>query len=267
MVRNVELANVLAVLEPIWTEKTETATRLRGRIEQVLDWATARGYRDGLNPARWRGHLDKLLARPSKVADVEHHAALPFTEIGDFMLRLRDAEGMGACALEFAILTAARSGEVRGATWTEIDLKAAVWTVPGNRIKMGREHRVPLSPPVIALLNALRRMAGTDFLFPAPRGGTLSEMTLSAVVRRMKVAAVPHGFRSTFRDWASERTNYPRDVAEMALAHAIGDRVEAAYRRGDLFEKRRRLMADWAAFCGRPQQKGGVVSIRRDRTG
>ena len=262
MVRDVELAHIMAVLEPIWTEKTETATRLRGRIEQVLDWATARGYRDGLNPARWRGHLDKLLARPSKVADVEHHAALPFTEIGHFMQRLRDAKGLGARALEFAILTAARSGEVRGATWAEIDLKAAVWTVPGNRMKMGREHRVPLSPIVIGLLNALPRMAGVDLLFPAPRGGALSDMTLSAVVRRMKVAAVPHGFRSTFRDWASERTNYPRDVAEMALAHAIGDRVEAAYRRGDLFEKRRRLMADWATFCGRTQPRGGVVSIR-----
>jgi integrase len=154
--------------------------------------------------------------------------ALPFTEIGNFMQRLRDATGMGARALEFAILTAARSGEVRGATWAEIDLKAAVWTVPGNRMKMGREHRVPLSPTAVALLNALPEMAGTDLLFPAPRGGALSDMTLSAVVRRMKVAAVPHGFRSTFRDWASERTNYPRDVAEMALAHTIGDKVEAA---------------------------------------
>jgi integrase len=264
MVRNVELAHVLAVLEPIWTEKTETATRLRGRIEQVLDWATARGHRDGLNPARWRGHLDKLLARPSKIVDVEHHAALPFTEMGDFMRRLSDANGTGARALEFAILTAARSGEVRGATWAEIDLKAAVWTVPGNRMKMGREHRAPLSPPAISLLKLLPRMAGTDLVFPAPRGGTLSDMTLTAVVRRMKVAAVPHGFRSTFRDWASERTNYPRDVAEMALAHSIGDKVEAAYRRGDLFEKRRRLMADWATFCGRTQPKGAVVSMRRN---
>jgi integrase len=261
MVRDVGLPHVLAVLEPIWTEKTETAARLRGRIEQVLNWATARGYRDGLNPARWRGHLDKLLARPSKVVDVEHHAALPFAEIGAFMQRLREVKGIGARALEFAILTAARSGEVRGATWAEVDLKAAVWIVPGSRMKMGREHRVPLSAPVIALLNALPRMAGTDLLFPAPRGGSLSDMTLLAVVRRMKVAAVTHGFRSTFRDWASERTNYPRDVAEMALAHAIGDRVEAAYRRGDLFEKRRRLMADWAIFCCRSQPKGGVASI------
>ena len=165
MVRDVALAHILSVLEPIWTEKTETATRLRGRIEQVLDWATARGYRDGLNPARWRGHLDKLLARPSKVVDVEHHAALPFTEIGGFMLRLRDAKGMGARGLEFAILTAARSGEVRGATWSEIDLKAAVWTVPGNRMKMGREHRTPLSPSAVALLNELPGWQGRTFCF------------------------------------------------------------------------------------------------------
>jgi integrase len=263
MVRDIELAHVLAVLEPIWAPKTETATRLRGRIEQVLDWATARGYRDGLNPARWRGHLDKLLARPSKVAQVEHHAALPFTEIADFMQRLREAKGMGARALEFAILTAARSGEVRGALWTEIDLDDAIWTVPANRMKMKREHRVPLSPTALTLLSSLPRTAETDLLFPAPRGGALSDMTLSAVVRRMKVAAVPHGFRSTFRDWASERTNYPRDVAEMALAHAIGDKVEAAYRRGDLFEKRRRLMADWATFCFQTQQRAKVVGIRR----
>jgi integrase len=165
MVRNVELAHVLAVLEPIWAEKTETATRQRGRIEQVLDWAMARGYRDGLNPARWRSHLDKLLARPSKVAGVEHHAALLFIEIGDFMLRLRGAKGMGARAPEFAILTAAQSGEVRGTTWAEIDLKAAVWTVPKNRMKMGREHRVPLSPNVVRLLDALPRMSGSDLRF------------------------------------------------------------------------------------------------------
>ncbi|HEY2658327.1 MAG TPA: integrase arm-type DNA-binding domain-containing protein [Caulobacteraceae bacterium] len=265
MVRDVDLTHVLAILEPIWTKKTETATRLRGRIEQVLDWATARGYRKGLNPARWRGHLDKLLARPSKVADIEHHAALPFAQIGAFMQRLRAAHGMGARALEFAILTAARSGEVRGATWSEIDLKEAVWTVPANRMKMGREHRAPLSAAAVKLLKALPRIEGSDLVFPAPRGGSLSDMTLTAVVRRMKVAAVPHGFRSTFRDWASECTNYARDVAEMALAHAIGDKVEAAYRRGDLFEKRRLMMADWATFCGQAQPEGAVISMTRKR--
>jgi integrase len=265
MVRDVEVANVLEILEPLWTSKTETATRLRGRIEQVLDWSTARGHRDGLNPARWRGHLDKLLARPSKVARVEHRSALPFQELGAFMQRLREAEGMGARALEFVILTAARSGEVRGAVWSEIDLATAVWTIPGDRMKAAREHRVPLSPRAVAVLKALPRMAGTDFVFPAPRGGVLSDMTLTAVLRRMKVAAVPHGFRSTFRDWASERTNYPRDVAEMALAHAIGDKVEAAYRRGDLFEKRRRMMTDWARFCAEVQPTGMVISMNHPR--
>jgi integrase len=265
MVRDVDLANVLAILEPLWTSKTETATPLRGRIEQVLDWSTARGHRDGLNPARWRGHLDKLLARPSKITRVEHRSALPFPETGVFMQRLREAEGMGARALEFVILTAARSGEVRGAVWSEIDLGAGVWTIPGGRMKAGREHRVPLSPDAVAVVKALPRMAGTDLVFPAPRGGTLSDMTLTAVLRRMKVAAVPHGFRSTFRDWASERTNYPRDVAEMALAHAIGDKVEAAYRRGDLFEKRRRLMTDWAKFCRQVGPVDNVLAMKRPR--
>ena len=261
LVRDIELTHVLAILEPIWTTKTETATRLRGRIEQILDWATARGHRQGLNPARWRGHLDKLLAKPSKVARVEHRAALPVEEVGAFMKALRSVDGIGARALEFAVLTAARSGEARGATWSEIDLKARVWTVPGSRMKAGREHRVPLSAQAIALLDAPRRIDGADLVFPAPRNGPLSDMTLTAVLRRMKVAAVPHGFRSTFRDWAAERTNYPRDAAEMALAHAIGDKVEAAYRRGDLFEKRRRMMADWATFCDRPQGSCTVVPM------
>ncbi len=261
LVRDIELTHILAILEPIWTAKTETATRLRGRIEQVLDWATARGHRQGLNPARWRGHLDKLLAKPSKVARVEHRAALPVEEVGAFMTALRGVDGMGARALEFAVLTAARSGEVRGASWSEIDLKARLWTVPGSRMKAGREHRVPLSAQAVALLNALPRIEGVDFVFPAPRNGPLSDMTLTAVLRRMKVAAVPHGFRSTFRDWAAERTNYPRDAAEMALAHAIADKVEAAYRRGDLFEKRRRMMADWATFCAQPLGSGTVVRM------
>lgn len=267
LVRDIELTHVLTILEPIWTAKTETATRLRGRIEQILDWATARGHRQGLNPARWRGHLDKLLAKPSKVARVEHRAALPVEGVGAFMTALRGVDGMGARALEFAVLTAARSGEVRGATWAEIDLKARVWTVPGSRMKAGREHRVPLSTQAVALLEALPRIEGVDLVFPAPRNGPLSDMTLTAVLRRMKVAAVPHGFRSTFRDWAAERTNYPRDAAEMALAHAIGDKVEAAYRRGDLFEKRRRMMADWATFCDQAHSGAGVIPIRGSRKG
>lgn len=264
LARDVELPHVLAILQPIWTEKTETASRLRNRIELVLDWATAHGYREGLNPARWRGHLDKLLPKPSKVAKVEHHAALPVGEVGAFMARLRQQEGMGARALEFAILTAARSGEVRGATWSEIDMQAGVWIVPAARMKAGREHRVPLSPAALALLEGLPRMAGSELVFPAPRrGGALSDMTLTAVLRRMQVEAVPHGFRSTFRDWVSERTSYPGDLAEMALAHTIGNAVEAAYRRGDMFEKRRRLMTDWSEFCAIVEPAGAqVVPIR-----
>jgi len=263
LVRDVALPHVLAVLEPIWTTKTETATRLRGRIESVLDWATTRQYRDGLNPARWQGHLDTLLPVPGKVAKVEHHPAVAVGDAGAFMARLRQQAGTGARALEFAILTAARSGEVRGATWAEIDLAGALWVIPAERMKAGREHRVPLSDRAIHILKALPRIEGNDLVFSAPRGGQLSDMTLTAVMRRMDVAAVPHGFRSTFRDWASERTNYPRDVAEMALAHAIGDKVEAAYRRGDLFEKRRRMMAAWAAFLDKVEQGGEVVPINQ----
>ncbi len=261
LVRDVKLPQVLAVLEPIWTTTNETASRLRGRMESVLDWATARGYREGLNPARWRGHLDKLLPRPSKVNKAEHHAALPVGDVGDFMTRLRAAEGMGARALEFTILTAARSGEVRGATWAEFDLAAAVWTLSGARMKAGKEHRVPLSEPALALLAALPQGKPDELVFKAPRGGMLSDMTLAAVLRRMEVPAVPHGFRSTFRDWASERSNYPRDVAEMALAHTIGDKVEAAYRRGDLFEKRRLMMTDWAQFLARVESKGEGAQV------
>lgn len=259
LVRDVELPQVLAVLEPIWKTKTETASRVRGRVESVLDWASARNYRQGLNPARWKGHLDKLLPKPSKVAKVEHHDALPVSDVGAFMVELRKHEGVGARALEFAILTAARSGEVRGATWTEIDKDAKVWVIPGDRMKAGREHRVPLTEQTIRILDALPRVAGSNYVFTAPRGGQLSDMTLSAVIRRMGAPCVPHGFRSTFRDWASERTNYPSDMAELALAHTISDKVEAAYRRGDMFEKRRRMMADWASFCGKAESKAGKV--------
>ncbi len=262
VVQDVELTNIMAILEPIWRTKTVSANRLRGRIEQVLDWASARDYRKGQNPARWRGHLDKLLAAPGKVSKVKHHAALPISEVGAFMKQLRGLTGTGARALEFLILTAARSGEVRGAAWKEFNLDGKVWTVPAERMKAGREHRVALSAPAIKLLGALPRMAGTDLAFPAPRGGPLSDMTLIATMRRMEVGAVPHCFRSTFRDWAAERTNYPRDVAEMALAHTIGDKVEAAYRRGDLFEKRKLMMADWAAFCAK-SEGANVVPMRR----
>jgi integrase len=261
-VGDVALPHILAIVEPIWTEKTETASRVRGRIESVLDWATVRKYRTGENPARWKGHLDSLLPARSKVARREHHSALPVNEIGAFMERLRVVGGQGARALEFTILTAARSGEVRGAMWSEIDLDAKVWTVPAARMKAGREHRVPLSNAAVEILANAPRMDGSDLVFVASRGGQLSDMTLSAVLRRMDVDAVPHGFRSTFRDWAAERTGYPSEVAEMALAHTVGNKVEAAYRRGDLFEKRRRIMADWAKFLSRPQPASGATPMR-----
>lgn len=276
-VSDIKLAHVLHVLQPIWSKKTETASRLRGRIEAVLDWATARGYRDGANPARWKGHLDQLLARPSKIARPKHYAALPVDAMPEFMGRLRALEGKGARALEFAILTAARSGEVRGAKWAEVDLDAAVWVVPAERMKMKREHRVALSPQAVALLRGLLRTpengqvsqlnahadagvpADQGLVFPAPRGGVLSDMALVAVVRRMGVDVVPHGFRSTFRDWAAERTNFPHELAEMALAHAIESKVEAAYRRGDMLAKRAAMMTAWAKFCDTPIVKSGTV--------
>ena len=250
-VDQVELRHVLLILEPIWRERTETASRVRGRVESILDWATVRQFRHGDNPARWRGHLDQLLAMPSKIKKVEHHSALPFDGIADFMQKLARQEGTGALALSFLILTAARSGEVRGATRGEIDAEARIWSIPGSRMKAGRDHRVPLSDAAWKLLPHPLPKDATALLFPAPRGGQLSDMTLTAVMRRMEVKAVPHGFRSTFRDWCAESTDFPREVAEMALAHAIGDKVEAAYRRGDLFEKRRQLMGQWAGHSGR----------------
>lgn len=261
LVRDVDMAAVLRVLEPIWREKTETASRLRGRVESVLDWAKGRGLRQGDNPAAWKGNLDVQLARPERIARVEHHPALAVDEVGAFMVRLRGAEGQGARALEFAILTAARSGEVRGATWAEVDLEGMTWTVPAARMKAGREHRVPLSDAAVALLKRQVKLAGTDLIFPAARGGALSDMTLSAVLRRLKVPAVPHGFRSTFRDWVSERTSFPGDMAEAALAHTIGDKVEAAYRRGDMLAKRYKMMNAWAEFIARPAVKGSVINL------
>ena len=248
LVRDIRPAHVIAVLEPIWTTKTETATRVRSRIELVLDYATARGYREGLNPARWKVNLDAALPKASKVAPVRHHAAVEVKDVPLFMKRLRSQAGVGAQALEFAVLTAARSGEVRGATWSEIDIEAALWTIPALRMKSGREHRVPLSKPAIQLLRHLPgdRLA-ENHVFLGVRGA-LSDMSLTAVLRRMNVAATAHGFRSTFRDWVAEHTEYSGEVAEMALSHAIGDKVEAAYRRGDLLAKRVALMADWASF-------------------
>ena len=262
-VRELDQSHIVRVLEPIWNTKTETATRVRGRIEKILDWAKVAGYRSGENPARWQGHLSALLPSPSKFQKVEHHAALPFVEIGAFMVNLRQQEGMGAKALEFAILTAARSGEVRGATWAEVDLKAATWTIPAARmkIKTNGDHRVPLNAEAIALLNAMPENG--ELVFPNTKGTMLSDMTLTAVLRRMNRSDITaHGFRSTFRDWVSERTNYPRDVAEMALAHTIGNSVEAAYRRGDLFKKRILMMRDWGKFSSRVHTDANVTPIK-----
>lgn len=223
----------------LWASKTETATRLRGRIESILDWAKVSGLRDGENPARWRGHLDKLLPARAKVQRVQHHAALPYGEIGAFMAELRTRSGISVRALEFAILTAARSGEVRGALWSEIDLKGRTWTIPADRMKAGKEHRVPLSDDALALLSKLPRVKDINYVFPAPQGGQLSDMALTALLRGDSRKLTQHGFRSTFRDWAGETTAYPREVIEHALAHQLKDKAEAAYQRGDLLGAQR----------------------------
>ena len=249
LVRDVGLEHVLKVLEPIWKSKNETASRIRGRIEKVLDWATVRKLREGENPARWKGHLEMLLAAPSKVQSVEHHRALPVRDMPTFFASLKAREGIAAKALAFAILCAARSGEVRGGTWQEIDLKNKVWIIPGVRMKAGQEHRVPLSKEALCILLVTPDDQRRDLIFPAPRGGQLSDMTLTAVMRRMQADAVPHGFRSTFRDWVGELTHFPRELAEQALAHTLESKVEAAYRRGDALEKRREIMQHWALYC------------------
>jgi integrase len=241
---------VMKVLQPIWYDKTETASRVRGRVESVLDWAKARGYRDGDNPARWKGHLDKLLPAKSKVSPVKHHAALPYSGVPKFMKQLRAIDGTSARALEFCILTAARSSEVLLAKRSEIDLPARMWTVPALRMKARKVHRVPLSDSAIAVIRLMPE--DSDWLFPgANPGKPLSDMSLQMVLRRMGLGgqAVTHGFRSTFRDWGSETGEYPNELLEMAIAHTVGSKVEAAYRRGDLLRKRHQLMADWEAYC------------------
>ena len=260
---------VLKVLQPIWKTKPETASRLRGRIEAILDWARVRGMRQGENPARWRGHIDHLLPAPSKVRRVKHHAALPYAELPEFIVRLRAQKSVAARALEFTILTAARTGETIGTQWDEANMAEKVWTVPADRMKAGREHRVPLSSRTIAILRDEQELRTSDYIFPGGKAGKpLSNMAMTEVLRRMGRGDITvHGFRSTFRDWAAERTNFPSEVVEMALAHAVGDKVEAAYRRGDLFEKRRRLMAEWASYCSTPAASGRdkVISIRAPR--
>jgi len=255
--------DVLAVLKPIWTMKAETASRVRGRIEKVLDAAKAKGFRDGENPARWRGHLDHLLARPSKLSR-GHHAAMPYEQVAGFIAELRKREATAALALELCILTAARSGEILGMRWSEIDLEQKIWTVPANRMKAGREHRVPLSSRAAAILRHLERMKTGDFVFPGQaHNKPLSNMAMEMMLRRMKVDdATVHGFRSSFRDWAGNVSNFPREVVETALAHVIGDKAEQAYRRSDALEKRRKLMDQWAAYCT-TSKTGKVVAFRQ----
>lgn len=272
----IELQHVEMVLEPIWNEKNETASRVRGRIEAILDWAKVGGYRTGENPARWKGNLEFRLSRRGKVHKVRSHPALPLDDMYRFMLDLRGRESIAARALEFLILTATRSNEVRAARWDEVDVEAGVWSIPADRMKMDRDHRVLLSRQAIQALNAIPRLAGGALLFPSPYGGgELSDATLAALVKRMHSGridrseqgyvdpkqlgkgglprvVVPHGFRSTFRDWVGERTFYPGDMAEMALAHRIDDKTEAAYRRGDMLQKRMSMMAEWAEFIDNP---------------
>jgi integrase len=251
----------MKAIEPIWTVKPETAGRVRGRIESILDWATARGFRQGENPARWRGHLENLLPARSKLRKVKHHAALPYAELGAFMADLRQQEGVAARALDFTVLTAARTGEVIGARWDEFDLAERLWTVPQERMKAAKEHRVPLSDAALGILGELRKVRHCDFVFPGGSASRpISNMAMTMTLRRMGHGDLTvHGFRSTFRDWAADRTGFPAEVAEMALAHTVPDKVEAAYRRGDLFQKRRQLMAAWSKFATATPTNGGKV--------
>jgi len=265
-VQSVDTALVIDVLESIWREKTETASRVRGRIEAILDWASARKYREGENPARWKGHLDKLLPAPSKVRKVKHHPALPYKVVGDFVKTLREETSISALCLEFTILTASRTVESTQARWEEIGTSEKVWTIPASRMKGSREHRVPLSEPALDVLVQMEKLAQNEYVFPGLRPKSpLSNMSMLQTLKRMgRKDITVHGFRSTFKDWASEITAYPNELSEMALSHAVGDRVEAAYRRGDLFDKRSRMMADWAKYCSKPSVNGGnnVVTMK-----
>jgi integrase len=255
--------DVLVVLKPIWTTKAETASRLRGRIEKILDAAKAKGLRNGENPARWRGHLDHLLPRQSKLAR-GHHAAMPYEDVAAFITRVRVRESLAAQALELCVLTAARSGEILGMRWSEIDFDKKIWTVPADRMKAGREHRVPLSPRAIAILRQLQKLKAGDFVFPGhARNKPLSNMAMEMLLRRMNIKeATVHGFRSSFRDWAGNVSNFPRELIETALAHVVGDKAEQAYRRSDALEKRRKLMDAWAAYCA-PLKTANVMSFQQ----
>lgn len=251
--------DVLKVLKPIWRTKAETARRIRGRIERILDAAKAAGERTGENPARWRGHLSELLSKPEKLQR-GHHKAMPYQDVPAFMKQLRAMDGISAASVEFTVLTAARSGETRGATWSEIE--DDIWVVPPDRMKGGREHRVPLVPRALEILKAMKNVRTSTFVFPGFRDDRpLSDMSLSAVLRRLKVDATVHGFRSSFRDWAGDATDFPRELAEAALAHLVGDETERAYRRGDALKRRRELMEAWATHCGPASQKTQSVKI------
>ena len=261
-VQDVNTGLVLKILEPIWSTKPETASRLRGRIEAVLDWANARGYRSGENPAGWRGHLNKLLPALAKKSRVVHHKAMPFPEVGGFVSRLRALSGTSAHCLEFLILTAARTGEAIKAKAEEFDLDNAVWTVPGSRMKAKKEHRVPLSARAVDIVREMLKLE-KDYVFPGTRKGKcISNMTMLKLLDRMEVTVTVHGFRSSFRDWAAERTGFSHETCEAALAHVIPNAAEAAYRRGDLFEKRRKLMNAWADYVNTPAKDGAVIPLR-----
>ncbi len=262
----IDTALIMRVLEQdvngatFWTARTETAARVRGRIETILDWAKVHGYREGENPARWKGHLDKLLPAKGKVAKIAHHAALPYVEMPGFMAALRAQEGIAPRALEFLVLTCARSGEALGAKWQEIDFRERTWNIPGERMKSGRPHRVPLSQRVLEILEELRPLApaADAFIFPGQKSGRSTvNKTLALLLERLGQSATIHGFRSGFADWVTEQTNYPTEMREMSLAHAVGSKVEAAYRRTDLFERRRQLMQAWADYCA--GEAGGKV--------
>jgi integrase len=262
----IDTALVMCALEPIWKTTPETASRVRGRIENVLDWAKARGHRDGENPARWKGHLKNLLPPKSRVRRVEHFAALSYGELPEFMAGLRSQSGVAARALEVTVLTASRTGEVLGAKWSEINLAERLWVIPAERMKAGREHRTPLCDRAIAILDEMRKIREGEFVFPGRGPGRpLSNMAMLAVLRRMgRGDLTAHGFRSTFSDWAAERTNFAAEVREMALAHTVADKVEAAYRRGDLFQKRRQLADAWGRYCAAtPLVAGNVVALGR----
>jgi integrase len=265
-VQAIDTALVTRALTPIWSKKPETANRVRGRIENILDWAAVLSYRTGENPARWRGHLEKLLPKKTEIRRVQHHAALPYRDLAEFMVELRQQEGVGARALEFAILTAARTGEVIGARWAEINVAERLWTIPAERTKAGREHRVPLSDAALAIVERMATIRQNAFVFPGDRAGrAISNMSMLMLLRRMGRSDVTvHGFRSTFSDWCAEETTTPSEVREMALAHAVSDEVEAAYRRGDLFNKRRQLAEAWARYSA-VNDGGEVVSLKKPR--